>query len=267
MAASQNGDTLMMRLLINAGANLYQVNNAGTDALGCAVISGSKEAVEFLLDSGNRWNYSNGDLNDPVELAYSYGNQEILKVLHDRGLVRNRELTLDAISFSAGGMFTTHYQMATMAVSLADPRLGTGIVLGTAFNPSSQRMLFEGDDDIIYQYRLSSKVIYAGLSREFILGKPSGVERWSFVPSLSAGYRFYSRYEGTNDKPEDKFCIIPSAEIRWTMRRFNLGSGLTYLNTPFYKVIPVWFTLKASFTFNSGTKTVTGKKIRLYDYE
>ncbi|MRR19651.1 ankyrin repeat domain-containing protein [bacterium] len=267
MAAAQNGDTLMMRLLINAGAYLYQVNTAGTDALGCAVISGSKEAVELLLNSGNKWNYSEGNMNNPVELANNYGNQEILKILLARGMEGDSEFAPDELSVSAGGMFTTHYQMATMAVSLTEPRMRAGVILGTAFNPSSQRMLFEGEDDILYQYRVSSTVIHAGIFREFLLSNPSGIDRWSIVPSLSAGYRFYSRYEGTNDKPEDKFCIIPSAEIRWSRRRFNLGTGLTYLNTPFYKVLPVWFTLKASLTLTSNTKTLTGKKIRLYNYE
>jgi len=267
MAAAQNGDTLMMRLLINAGANLYDFNNTGTDALGCAVLSGRKEAVEFLLDRGNMWDYSGGEKNDPVKMASSYGNKEILQMMIDRGMEEKREFALDEFSLSAGGMFTTHYQMASISVSLAEPRLRTGVTFGAAFNPSSQRLLIMGDEDIVYQYKVSSTVISAGLFREFPLSGPVSVNKWSIVTSLSAGYRFYSWYEGTNNKPEDKFCIIPSAELIWSYRDFHLGSGITYLNTPFYKVLPVWFTLKASFTLTGDTKTITGKKIRLYNYE
>ncbi|MDZ7634332.1 MAG: ankyrin repeat domain-containing protein [Bacteroidales bacterium] len=267
MAAAQNADTLMMRLLVGAGANLYHVNNSGLDVLGCAVMSGSKEAVEFLLDTGNRWDYSDGQKNDPVKMANSYGNKSIIQMMLDRGMSEKREFALDELSISAGGMFTTHYQMATVSVSLTDPRLRTGLSLGASFNPSSQRLLIRGDEDIVYQYRVSSTVIYAGLFREFRLSRQASVNTWSFVPSLSAGYRFYSRYSGTNDKPEDKFCIMPSAEFRWGFRQFHLGSGITYLNTPFYKVLPLWFTLNASFTLTGDTKTITGKKIRLYNYE
>ena len=267
MAAAQNADTLMMRLLVDAGANLYHVNNSGLDALGCAVMSGSKEAVEFLLDTGNRWDYSGEQKNDPVKMANSLGNTAMAQMLLERGLEGKREVSLDEFSLSAGGMFTTHYQMANISLSLTEPRLRTGVIFGAAFNPSSQRLLIEGDDDFFYQYRVSSTLISAGLLREFPLSGPARVNKWSIVTSLSAGYRFYSQYQGTNDKPEDKFCIIPSAELVWTYSKFHLGSGIIYLNTPFYKVFPVWFTLKASFTLTGDTRTISGKRIRLYEYE
>ncbi|MCK7529603.1 MAG: ankyrin repeat domain-containing protein [Marinilabiliales bacterium] len=226
-----------------------------------------KMAVEFLLDTGNRWDYSDGQKNDPVKMANSYGNMAMVQMMLGRGLEGKRKFSLDELSLSAGGMFTTHYQMASISLSLTEPRLRTGVTFGAAFNPSSQRLLIQGDDDVVYQYRVTSTVISAGLLREFPLSGPARVSRWSIVTSLSAGYRFYSRYQGTNDKPEDKFCIIPSADLVWSYRQFHLGSGITYLNTPFYKVFPVWFTLKASFTLTGDRNTIAGKKIRLYNYE
>lgn len=267
MAAAQNGDTLMLRLLLNAGANLYSVNNDGIDALGSAVIYGHKEAAEFLLDAGNRWNYDGRENSDPVNLASKYGRREVMQMMLERGMEGKKEFALEKFSVSAGGMFTSHYPMATASISLTEPGMKAGITVGAALNQSSRRMLTEGDDDIIYQYLVKSSVIYAGVFREFLLGSPVSGYIWSFVPSIMAGYRFYSLYEGTTSRPDDKFCIIPAAEIRWSMRRFTLGSGLTYLNTPFYKVSPVWFTLKASYTLTRESKIITGKKIRLYNYE
>lgn len=267
MTAAQNGDTLMMRLLLNAGANLYTLNNEGIDALGCAIIYGHKEATEFLLDTGNRWSYNDREYSDPVNLARNYGRSELLQMMIERGMESKKEFALKEFTVSAGGIFTNHYPMVSVSISLTEPRLKGGITVGAATGFSSQRMLTEGDDDIIYQYKVKSSVIYAGVFREFLLNSPGMGHRWSLVPSIMAGYRFYSLYEGTNTRPDDKFCIIPSAEITWSMRRFTLGSGLTYLDTPFYKVSPLWFMLKASYTLTSDPKSITGKKIRLYNYE
>lgn len=267
MTAAQNNDTLMMRLLLNDGANLYAINNEGIDALGCAVLYGHKEAAEFLLDAGNRWSYNGRENSDPVNLARNYGRSELLQMMIERGMEGKKEFALEEFSVSAGGMFTNRYPMAFASISLTEPGLKGGVIIGAAFSPGSQKMLTEGDDDIIHQYKVKSSVIYAGVFREFLLNSPGMGYRWSLVPSIMGGYRFYSLYEGTNTRPDDKFCIIPSAEITWSMRRFTLGSGLTYLDTSFHKESPLWITLKASYTLTRDSKSITGKKIRLYNYE
>jgi ankyrin repeat protein len=267
MAAAQNGDTLMIRLLINSGANLYAVNNDGIDALGCAAITGQKSVAGFLLDNGSRWTYSGREMSDPINLASHYGHRELVQIFTERGMAVERGSSLSELTLSAGGMITTHYQLADVSLSISNPKIRTGIKFGAAFNPASQRMLIAGDDDILYQYRLSSSVIYAGLFREYQLSNPGSGRTWSIVPSLSAGYRFHSLYEGTTDRPESKFCIIPATEIRWSRNNLSIGSGLTYINTPFYKVLPVWLTLRASYSLIRESQKNTVKKIRLYNYE
>ncbi|MDX9773655.1 MAG: ankyrin repeat domain-containing protein [Bacteroidales bacterium] len=267
MVAAQNGDTLMMRLLMNSGANLYSVNAEGLNALGATVISRNKDAVLFLLDNGNRWQYEERTKSDPMALAKTYGGRDITQVLINRGMEGKRGLSLDKFSVSAGGMFTTHYQMATASLSIADPALRSGITLGTAFNPLSQRMLIDRDEEAIYQYSVTTSVIYAGIFREFPLNEPYNKNRWSLITTLSAGYRFHSLYEGTNDRPEDKFCIIPAVEVNWTRKSLSFSPGLIYLNTPFYKVAPVWFKFKLSYTLSKDSRGFTVKKIKLYNYE
>jgi len=268
MSAAQNGDTLMMRLLMDSGANLYSVNAEGLDALGSAVIGGKKEAVLFLLDNGNRWYYPGRPKSDPVILANTYGRREISQILLDRGMEGKKGLSLDRFAVSAGGMFTTHYQMATASLSIADPSVRSGITLGAAFNPLSARMLIDREEeDVIYQYKVTTSVIYAGIFREFPLNKQYNENRWSILTTLSAGYRFHSLYEGTNDKPEDKFCFMPAVEVKWNRKNLTFSPGLTYLNTPFFKVAPVWFTLKISYAPFRESGDFTGKKIRLYHYE
>ncbi len=267
MSAAQNNDTLMMRLLLNAGANLYAMNAVGLDALGTAVIGGNKDAVIFLLRNGNRWDYTGRTESDPVVLARTYEHKEISRLLADKGMERKRGFSPDKFIMSAGGMFTSNYNMITASVSVADPGLRSGITLGTAFNPLIQRVLIDRDEETIYQYRVTTSVIYAGLFREFLFNKPYSKNKWKIFTTLSAGYRFHSLYEGTNDKPEDRFCIIPSAEFSWSRKNLSVTPGFTYLNTPFYKVSPVWFTLKVSYALLQGPEGFAGKKIKLYKYE
>ncbi len=267
MAAVQNGDTLMMRLLIDAGANLYAVNAEALDALGVAVLFSQKESVAYLLDKGNRWSQNYGTKTDPLTLANKYGRKEILKMMLDNGMESKGVLSFSELSVSAGGMLTSYYQMAGGSVSATNPGIRTGITLGAASNPLSQRMLVKGDDDIIYQYKVKTNMIYAGLFREFLLNQPYSEFTVNAVPALYIGYRFHSHYEGTEDRPDNSIIIIPAADLLFSRRNLGVSAGFTYAKLPFYKTGPLWFTLKASYTLTRPTGNFSIKKVRLYNYE
>jgi len=267
MAAAQNGDTLLMRMLIDAGANLYAVNTEGLDALGGAILSSRKEAVAYLLDTGSRWNRNNGLKTDPLTLATNYGRKEIVQLMTDRGMVARKSLTFSELSFSAGGMLTTHCQMAGGSVSVADPGIRTGFTLGAASNPLYQRMLVKTDEEIFYQYRVKSNMIYAGLFREFLLNQPYNEIKISAVPAINIGYRFHSLYEGTEDRPDNSIIIMPAADLRFSRHNLGINAGVTYAKMPFYKTGPVWFTLKVSYTLAPPEGSYSLKKLRLYNYE
>lgn len=266
MVASLNGDTLIMRLLVDAGANLYAVSSDGADALGFAVMSEKKEAVEFLLERGNRWYYSEGENVNPSMLAKYTGRRDILQMLNEKGIVRKTGFNPLELSLSAVGMITSHCSMTGASISLADPSLRTAVVIGGVTDPVKSRLLIQGDNDILYQYRTRMSLIHAGISREFNLSSPANLNRLTFAPSLSAGYRFYSIYEGTTSKPDNTFCLIPAAELKWRRKSLGIGVGVTGLNTPFFKVSPAWFTLRVSYVLTRTSGLIPVKKTRIYNY-
>ena len=266
MAAAQNGDTLMMRLLTDAGAYLYAVNEYGLDALGCAIISSKKEAVAFLLGKGSRWDKDSQAGLSAIQLAEKYGSREIVKMLNDHGLNDASVLSLSELSASAGGWLTTHYSLGGGSVTMEDPVRRVGIIIGAAANPLYQSLQVKKDDNIIYQYQVRSNVIYGGIMREYPLSPAANGLRLSFVPSLSLGYRFHSLYEGTGERPDNGICIMPAADMRITRNSFGLSAGVAYLNMPFYKVSPVWITLKVSYQLTRSMGNFSGKKTRLYNY-
>ena len=266
MVAAQNGDTLMLRILINAGANLYSANNDDYDALGCAVRYGQADAVTFLLQNGKRWNYSNNRLKNPVDIAEYYGQRKLLPLLKLYGLAQEPKFALEELTFSTGAKFTSHYLLMDGSVSLTEPRMKAGITLGAASNPFRWKLLVE-ESDAIYQYMVNTYLIYAGIFKEFGLGETAYGNKLSIIPSLSAGYRFFSDYEGVDRKPESKFCIIPSADVTWRMKYFGISAGLGYMQTPFLKVSPIWLNLKESYTIMQKSPVVPGKRIKIYNYE
>jgi ankyrin repeat protein len=266
MAAAFNGDTLMMKLIVDAGANLYALSSDGADALGFAVMSGKKEAVEFLLERGNRWYYSEGDRVNPVLLAKYAGYRDILQLLHDKSIEKKTGFNPVELSVSALGMITSHCSMAGASISVADPSLRTAVFIGAASDPVSRKLLLQGDHDILYQYSTRMSLIHAGLSKEFLLSRPANLNRLTFTSSLAAGYRFYSIYEGTSSSPDNKFCIIPTAELTWRRKGLGIGAGVTWLNTPFHKVSPAWFTLKVSYVLTRTAGIIPVKKTRIYNY-
>jgi ankyrin repeat protein len=266
MAAAQNGDTLMLRMLINAGANLYSANDDNYDALGCAARFGQLEAASFLLQNGNRWNYKNNGVKNPVDIAEYYSQSKLLPLLTLYGLAEEPKFALEELTFSAGARFTSHYLLMDGSLSLTEPRMKAGITLGAATNPFGWKLLVK-ENDATWQYMVNTYLIYAGVFKEFELGETADGNKLSIIPSLSAGYRFYSNYEGVERKPESKFCIIPSADISWKLKYFGMSAGLSYMQTPFLKVFPIWLNLKLSYTLLQKSPIVPGKKIKIYNYE
>lgn len=267
MAASQNGDTLMMRMLIDAGVNLYAVNNEGVDALGCAVISSQKASVEYLLEKGNRWNTASGTKAGAVNLANIFGQYDILRMMQDRGMEGKRIFSFNELSFSATGLISPVYSMAGASLTIKDPGLRTGITFGATANPLKQRLLVQGNDNVYYQYQFKSTLIYAGIFREFLLTPQTGEIKVRFIPSLGFGYRYHSLYEGTEDRPDDGFHLIPAADLGIGIRSLGLSAGLSYIRFPVYRAGPIWISLKATCSFSRPGRNFMIKKVRLYNYE
>lgn len=267
MIAAQEGDTLMMRLLTDAGAWLYAFNKDGVDALGCAVRTGKTDAVKFLLERGKRWSYQGIGQKHPVTIAGLYNRKNIIPVLNEYGLSKPEAFSLEELTATTGIMLTGHYFMLKGSVELADPEMRAGIRATVATNPFNYQLLVEGEGNVIYQYRVNTSVISAGIFKSFTLSQSASDNRITLVPSLAGGYRFFSKYTGTNDKPGDGFCFMPSAEVMWRRRNISLTMGLAFFSTPYYKVSPLWFNIGISYTLSRESRGVAGKKIRLYNYE
>lgn len=267
MMAAQNGDTCMLRLLLNWGADLYATNSDGLNALSTATRNGRNDAVIFLLANGSLWELRSDAKMNPVNIAKIYGHDDLIPLLNDKGFEAAGVFAFEELIIYAGGMATTHHSLLSGSVSLREPRMEAGITAGADFNPTNTKLLVKQGDNLFYQYRVTTSVIYAGFFKEFNLAQTLSDTRWSLVTSLSAGWRIYSFYEGSRQKPGENFCIIPSAKIEWSRNHMGMKAGVTYIKMPFYKVAPVWVSLGFSYNLYRVIPRAPGKRVKLYSYD
>ena len=82
LIAAQNGDTLIMNLLLKEGVNLYEKNNYNYNALAIAIESDNKPAVEFLLEKGDKWLSPEKEGVNPYRLLPHLEEKRSLKSLN-----------------------------------------------------------------------------------------------------------------------------------------------------------------------------------------
>jgi len=254
MAAAQNGDTLMLRLLSRYGADIYAISTNGYDAFSVALKYRRTDAVRYLKNIGNLWFEKRKGKIDPQTVAIEeYGSLSVIGK-DNRSLPLSQRLFINGFSFSAGGLVTNHFAMLNGQIALRAPVIKSGLFLGYTFSPSKSRVLVSSTD-YRYQYFVSVGIAEAGIYHEWPISESISKGSFRFVSSLSGAYKIYSRYAGTEKRAANQFCIIPSAGISYTHSYWGAGAELKYIDTPFYKMLPVWLGLKFSINITPSHET------------
>jgi len=171
-------------------------------------------------------------------------------------------LSINKAALSAGGAFTNHLVLVTGAVSFRAPVIRSGIFAEYSFTPVESRVLVKSENTI-YQYFVISRAIEGGIFHDWSLGNDLVNGNFKFCTALSGAYQSYSKYSGSISKPENKFCIIPSAGITYSIHSVGFAAEVKYMKTPFYKMSPVWLGLKVSFNFLNDLSAIPGKQINI----
>jgi ankyrin repeat protein len=266
MVAAQIGDTLMLSLLNRAGAEIYSINSYGYDALSLAIRFGQNTAVKYLKSIGNLWYEKKPGKVDQKIIALEYGNKQMNISDESKMTTFSEKLYFNRVSLSAGGITSNHLSLLTGEISFRDPALKAGIFAAYTFSPTESKVLVSSGD-LYYQYFVSMKTIEAGLFRDWTLGKKVVNGNFKAYTSLSGAYKTYSEFAGTKQKPADKFCIIPSAGLQYLRNNLGISTELSYMKTPFYKVYPIWLSLKLSVNLLTDQASVPGKQINLGNNE
>ncbi|MEK6320525.1 MAG: ankyrin repeat domain-containing protein [Acidobacteriota bacterium] len=85
LRAVNSGDTVEVRRLVEAGADVNTASNSGVTPLMNAAGMGNKEAVELLIQKGADVNHRTSGNYTPLMQAALVGQTEIVKILLDAG--------------------------------------------------------------------------------------------------------------------------------------------------------------------------------------
>jgi ankyrin repeat protein len=247
LMASVNGDTLLMDLLYKKGVDIYAVNSLKHNALTLSILADYKDAAAYLLRIGDKWTSSTKDVINPYHVAAKYRRNDIISLLKNQKIAGGIKYEIDQVSLMASSRFSFHDMYAGASLSFKEPYLNGGIIAGCDTKILYSRVLIKTAEHQFYQYMDKGSVVYAGLFKDFALTDYAYKGNFELSASLSAGYAFGNKLKGTLITPENKFCVIPAASVKWTKKIISLSLGMSYLKTEFYHVGPVWFRFGASY--------------------
>ncbi|MBN2665219.1 MAG: ankyrin repeat domain-containing protein [Bacteroidales bacterium] len=248
LIAAQNGDTTIMSLLLKEGVDLYEKNIHNYNALALAIQSNHIPAAEFLLEKGDLWNDQEKGGVNPYTVASAFGRKDITLLLEKYNIKGKPGLRMDVVSLTVNTRVNNRDFLAGLILSFKEPLLNAGFMVGFDTKPFRTRVIKEAGATEFYQYLDKSSLAYAGLFKDFtLMEKPSGFTIMASA-SLSAGYNFGPRFNGTLTRPESKVRIMPAAGIKFEKSNLGVTAGIEYLKTEFYKIGPLWGRL--GFTYN-----------------
>jgi ankyrin repeat protein len=264
LIAAQNGDTVLMDIFLDNGVDLYEKNAYNWDALSLTIRSDQEGAAEFLLNRGNKWNDPERATASPYDIAAVYRRKEILEILRRSGLPGGYKRQLSILDISLSSKFTLKDYYSGFGVSFREPLSNLGLTAGFDTKPSYTKVLTERSENVYYQYMDKSSFVYLGILKDFALTDKLIGSNFSITASICAGYFFGEKFKGTATGPEGKVKIVPSATIKWIIKRFTLFTGAEFMNSDFYKIGPVWCRTGCSFSFQFNNIKAPIKTIRWY---
>lgn len=262
LIASSYGDTLMMEMLYNYGVDIYTRNNYNYNALTLAVAFGYKDAVRYLLRKSNRWKEADTLGHDPYRIVAKYRRKEIGGILKEYGIPGQISYGIDQISVSGSARFTPHDFFSGLNISVKEPYLNGGFILGCDMKLWDTRILMETSENSYTQYYDRGAMFYAGIFKDFMI--TNRVDRGNLIlsTSLSGGYTFGNQFRGTLISPDNSFKLIPGASLKYIKKAISAFSGIEYIKSDYYKIGPVWFRIGMSYNYHFDNLRTRQKKIR-----
>lgn len=262
LLAAQNGDTLTAELLILSGADIYKAASDGHNAASIAIRDGHTEFLEYIFSKGRLWTETQSV--NLWNVADQYRRKEMLTLLTETKIPRPPSSSFNSISAELAWVQTTRQSFASVTLKSRRNISGTGISAGFWHKPFPSRIIIEGEDDILYQYRDRRSVIHAGVFKEFTLGRTASGMLWITSLTARAGYRFGNTYPGTDLKPESGMIFIPSVALQLETPFLTWSVAAEYMKTEVYRSGPVWVKTGVAFNYYPVNVKSKGKSIRWY---
>ena len=259
--AASYGDTIIMDMLRKYGVDIYTRNNYNHNALTLAIAFGHKDAVNYLINKGDKWKTADSHGTDPYKIVSKYKRNEIGEILKENGIPGKVKFGIDQASFSGSARFTPHDFYSGLNISIKEPYLHTGFTVGCDMKLWYTRILIEDSENSYFQYYDKGAMLYAGFFKDFMLTDRIDRGKLILSASLSGGYTFGNQFRGTMRTPDNGFKLIPAASLKYTKNAISFFTGAEYIKSEYYKTGPVWFRVGMAYNYYFDNQHIRLKRI------
>ncbi|HOO98970.1 MAG TPA: ankyrin repeat domain-containing protein [Bacteroidales bacterium] len=264
LTAAQNGDTLLINYLLKKGVDIYETDYNGWDALSLSIKHNHMDAVRLLVEAGDKWTSPERQWLNYYNVAVKFGREEILEILRDKDFPGKYSPRINQMNITISSKLTTRDIYSGMSFHFTEPRNRIGFMGGFDTKLWQTRVLVKESKTLYYQYPDKSSIIYAGLFKDITLTENPLKSNWFLSGSLSCGYFFGNRFEGTQKGPEERLLILPAVSLKWQKENVSIFGSLEYTRTGFYKTGPFWLRIGISYNFDFLYGRTPVKVIRWY---
>lgn len=264
LIAAQNGDTLMLNYLIREGVDIYEKCVDGWDALSLCIKYGHNDAIETLLRAGSKWSDPARDVRNHYSVAARFGRDEAYALLEKNDFPNTYKAKINQVEISLSAKATIKDIYTGIKFTFIEPRKTMGFTFGFDTRLWYSRVMVKTGDNLYYQYLDKSSLAYAGIFKDIKLS--DNPLKWNlyFTGSLSGGYWFGNEFKGTGTSPESRFVLIPGAGLKLVRNSYAVHAGIEYMNTGYYKILPVWLRIGLAYNFDLEFGKTPVKTIKWY---
>ena len=256
MIAAQNGYPELVAYFIDLGAEVNTTNMNNYSALSLALINRQSGIVEQLLNAGADVNHKISENLNQYDLAELYGNSHIRSSLRERGAAATQKIRVDHFIMDFDMNFNGKDFMLGGRMGLLESKYNVQLTLGYQTRPSVRSVLYEADPNTYYQYWESRSLVDLSVNKFFVLKKINIEQQFGAYAGLKGAYT-YGNFRGSNQKPDDRFLLIPAGGIYFDYNILRVKLGYEYLNLKNSKASP--HRIYIGIGMNIGTKAFQSK--------
>lgn len=278
--AAENGDTAIVRLLVEHGAIINEQNNSGVTPLMAAAANGNYETVRYFVNHKadisitDDSNYTallyairsknvkivdllidNGaDVNHPVkrnlyplEMAKYNGNRKIVKTLKQSGAKISYIPHFNALGFDTGILAGSNDVFYSLGASIHDMKYNLQLRLGYATRFGREKIWITKNNITYNQYREKRRMFMFSMYKNL-----------NFIPNQPGEFGIYAggdaifsagNYKGLEKHAERLTFISPTAGLYFLNHETNLGFkvGYHYVDFEYYKANKNYFSFNLIF--------------------
>lgn len=260
LMAAQFADTLLTRLLIDNGADISQHTKTGYDIGSLAARSGSAAYSNYIIEKTEWLRKRKTDALDPLIVARKAGKKETYEIFNKLSKKSLPFASFDRVSLTASLKINGDFYTGAF-LSFIEPYYRVRINAGLEFKPAYTRVLVEKAENELWQYEDKRFVIYAGLGKQFVINDSYFKGTVNIITDINFGYMMAKNFKGTNEKPTDKFTLMPSVGVERSIRNISFSCMYEFMNTDLYKRGPHWLKFGFSYYINFSGKPEPLKSI------